>query len=123
MKPEICFTPIDLPSWSRSEIFYYFSKMAPTGYSLTADLEITQMRRILQAAGKKFFPAFLWLATKLLNQQPEFKIAEVNGQLGFYNVLTPLYATFHDEGPLTNSHFFCKVYLPPTKCISVSPIC
>lgn len=97
MKPEICFTPIDLPSWSRGEIFYYFSKMAPTGYSLTADLEITQMRRILQAAGKKFFPAFLWLATKLLNQQPEFKIAEVNGQLGFYNVLTPLYATFHDD--------------------------
>lgn len=29
------FTPIDLQTWNRGQMFYYFSKMAPTGYSLT----------------------------------------------------------------------------------------
>lgn len=97
MKPELQFTPIDLHTWSRGEIFYYFSRMAPTGYSLTVDLDVTKMRAALKDAGRKFFPAYLWLVTKLLNQQQEFKLAEADGQLGFYNVLAPLYATFHDD--------------------------
>ncbi|GAA6311748.1 hypothetical protein F280043A3_27690 [Intestinibacter bartlettii] len=33
------FTELDLYKWSRGSMFYYFSKMAPTGYSLTVDLE------------------------------------------------------------------------------------
>lgn len=93
MKPEIQFTPIDLWMWSRGEVFYYFSKM---GYSLTVELGVTRIRKVLKAAGHKFFPAYLWLVTKLLNEQMEFKIAEV-GQLGYYNTLTPLYATFRDD--------------------------
>lgn len=97
MKPEMQFTPLDLRTWNRGEIFYYFSKMAPTGYSLTVDLEITQMRKALKAAGRKFYPAYLWLVTKLLNEQTAFKLAEVNGQLGYYNTLTPLYTVFHED--------------------------
>lgn len=97
MKPELQFTPIDLRTWSRGELFYYFSKMAPTGYSLTVELDVTRMRNVLKAAGRKFFPAYLWLVTKLLSEQMEFKIAELDGQLGYYNTLTPLYAAFHDD--------------------------
>lgn len=97
MKPGRQFTPIDLRTWSRGEVFYYFSKMAPTGYSLTVELDVMQMRKTLKASGRKFFPAYLWLVTKLLNKQMEFKIAEVDGQLGYYNTLTPLYASFHDD--------------------------
>lgn len=29
------FTPIDLQKWPRGQMFWYFTKMAPTGYSLT----------------------------------------------------------------------------------------
>ena len=97
MKSELQFTPIDLQVWSRGEVFYYFSKMAPTGYSLTVELDISQMRKTLKASDHKFFPAYLWLVTKLLNEQMEFKIAEVDGRLGYYNTLTPLYAAFHDD--------------------------
>ncbi len=32
-----------------------------------------------------------------MNKQIEFKIAKENGVLGFYDTLTPLYATFHDD--------------------------
>ena len=92
---EIEFTPLDLQTWNRGQIFYYFSKMAPTGYSLTVDIDVSHMRTVLKSAGIKFFPAYLWLVTRTLNQQTEFRIAERNGQLGYYHSLTPLYATFH----------------------------
>ena len=91
------FNQIDLKSWSRGEVFYYFSKMAPTGYSITVDLDVTHMRTVLKEAEIKFFPAYLWLVTKTLNCQQEFKIAEEEGQIGFYDTLTPLYASFHED--------------------------
>lgn len=45
----------------------------------------------------KFFPAYLWLVTRCLNEQPEFKCAIQDGQLGYFDTLTPLYATLHPE--------------------------
>jgi len=91
------FTPIDLQTWPRGQMFYYFSQMAPTGYSITTELDATKMRAVLKEAGLKFFPAYLWLVTKTLNRQTEFKVAQVDGQLGYYDTLTPLYATFHED--------------------------
>lgn len=91
------FTPIHLQTWPRGQMFYYFSKMAPTGYSLTVNLDVTELRKIAKDAGLKFFPCYLWLVTKNLNRQQEFKIAEKDGVLGFYDTLTPLYASFHED--------------------------
>ena len=89
------FTPIDLQTWPRGQMFYYFSQMAPTGYSMTVNVDVTNLRKTLKERGFKFFPAYLWLVTKNLNKYPEFKTAEKDGQLGFYRTLTPLYAAFH----------------------------
>lgn len=91
------FTPIDFNTWPRRELFYYFSRMAPTGYSLTTSLDVTQLRKAVKQAGRKFFPAYLWLVTRCLNQQMEFKCAIRDGQLGYFDTLTPLYATMHPD--------------------------
>lgn len=91
------FTPIDLQVWPRGQMFYYFSKMAPTGYSLTVNIDVTELRQTVKNAGIKFFPAYLWLVTKNLNRQTEFKVAEKDGVLGYYDTLTPLYASFHED--------------------------
>ncbi len=97
MKKEPGFTPVDLYTWERGQMFYYFYKSAPTGYSLTVDVDITPMKAALDAAGLKFFPAWLWLVTKTLNRQQAFKMAEKDGVIGFYDWLTPLYASFHED--------------------------
>lgn len=91
------FHPIDFKTWPRAEVFYYFSKMAPTGYSLTVDLDVTNLLRITKENNVKFFPAYLWLVTKNLIRQPEFTTAEKDGIVGWYDTLTPLYATWHEE--------------------------
>lgn len=95
--PNTEFIPLDFAAWKRREQFYYFSKMAPTGYSLTVEVDITDLLTTLKDAGIKFYPAYLWLVTKNLNRQTAFKIAEKDGQLGYYQTLTPLYATFHED--------------------------
>ena len=96
MRPELTFTPIDFASWPRRETFCYFSKMAPTGYSLTVDLDATDLYRTLKAANCRLFPAYLWLVTRNLQRQEEFCLAERDGVLGHYNCL-PLYAAFHED--------------------------
>lgn len=91
------FTEIDLEKWPRGQMFYYFSQMAPTSYSLTVELDVTKLLQKLQMSDKKFFPTYLWLVTKCLNKQVEFKVAYQDGKLGYYEVLTPLYASFHED--------------------------
>ena len=99
------FTPIDLQTWPRGQMFYYFSQMAPAGYSMTIQVDVTALRKTLKEAGRKLFPAYLWLVTKNLNRQTEFKVAEKDGVLGFYDSLRPLYASFHE-----NDHTFSLMW-------------
>ena len=101
------FTTIDLRTWPRAQVFTYFAKMAPTGYSLTVDMDVTAMRAALKAAGLRFFPAYLWLTTRCLCEQTEFRLAEREGKLGYYGMLTPLYATFHED-----DHTFSLMWTP-----------
>ena len=91
------FTPIDLAQWPRGQMFYYFSHMAPTGYSLTVSLDVTALHRTVKERGVKFFPAYVWLVTKNLNRQVEFKCAVQDGQPGYFDTLTPLYAAMHPD--------------------------
>ena len=91
------FTPIDMAAWPRAQMFHYFSRMAPTGYSITADVDVTGLRAALKARGLRFFPVYLWLVTKCLSEQKEFTTAERDGIVGFYDALTPLYASFHED--------------------------
>lgn len=91
------FTEIDIRKWPRGQMFIYFSKMAPTSYSLTTEIDITELLIKLKKNNRKFFPTYLWLVTKCLNKQTEFKVALKDDVLGYYDVLTPLYASFHDD--------------------------
>lgn len=91
------FHPIDLQTWPRGQMFYYFSKMAPTGYSLTVELDITVLRTVLKEQKLKFYPAYLWLVTTIVNKQIEFKVAVKEDVLGYWDKLTPLYAVFHED--------------------------
>lgn len=144
------FNVIDLATWERGQMFYYFSKMAPTGYSLTVDLDITIMKKELKANDIKFFPGYLYLVTKTLNKQVEFKIAEKEEVLGYWDSLTPMYANFHEDNKTfslmwtpynENFNLFYKNYLdnqnqfgnnhgvlsqpdnlPPANCYTVSSV-
>lgn len=43
------FTPFAPASWPRREHFAYFARLAPTGYSLTVQLDVTRLCEALRA--------------------------------------------------------------------------
>ena len=91
------FALIDVEKWNRREIFYYFSRIAPTTYSVTSNLDITNMIKALKEHNLKFFPSFLWLSTTIINQHTEFRVAIKDGNIGYYSSLTPFYPAFHSS--------------------------
>lgn len=94
---------IDYNNWERRQYFYYFTKMLPTGYSISVDIDITNTYNIVKSTGRKFFPTYLYLASKLIAKQQEFRIAKSDEQLGYYDVLHPSYACFHEDDKTISS--------------------
>ena len=74
--------------------------MAPTSYSLTIDIDVTELIIKLKIRGKRFFPTYLWLVIISLYKQVEFKVINEEGKLGSCETLTSLYAGFHDNYPI-----------------------
>lgn len=97
------FHPIDFDNWGRKQYFYYFTKMVPTGYSISIEVDITNTYDMVKKQKKKFFPVYLYVASKLINEQQEFRIADVDGTLGYYEVLHPSYASFHQDDKTMSS--------------------
>ena len=52
------FSLIDVEKWNRREIFYYFSRIAPTTYSVTSNLDVTNMIKALKEHNLLFFLHF-----------------------------------------------------------------
>ena len=45
---EIEFTPIETESWYPREIFHYSTKIAPTTYSITSKVDVTNMVKTIK---------------------------------------------------------------------------
>ena len=43
------FHPIDLKKWPRAQVYHYFSQMAPTGYSITVNMDVTELKAAVAA--------------------------------------------------------------------------
>lgn len=97
------FHSINYDSWDRKQYFYYFTKMLPTGYSISIEVDITNAYNLIKKQNRKFFPAYLFVTSKLISEQKEFRISSINGRLGYYEVLHPSYACFHkDDKSMSN---------------------
>lgn len=83
MKPVLKFTPIELSIYERGETFWYFSKAAPTGYSVTVDIDVTHMLAVLKAAKKSFSPLIFGLQQKFFANKKNFALPCRAKFLGF----------------------------------------
>jgi len=49
------FVPITMESWTRGQIFYYYTQMTPTSYTVDVKMDVTVLRQKLRNEGLNFF--------------------------------------------------------------------
>lgn len=93
---------IDLASWNRQE-HYRFYRQIQCNFSLTAEVDVTNVIDFYRHHNYKFYPVMIHLITQAVNQIPAFKMALKNEQLIEWEIVLPSYTIFHPESETFSS--------------------
>lgn len=96
MKLEI--KEINKKEWPRRDLYTYFTKIMPTSYSVTVDIDVSETVQFSKANNMKFFAVNLWLISKAVNEISDFRLAETKDKkLIEYNHIVPIFPVFHED--------------------------
>ena len=85
-----------------AESFYYYSQIEPASYSLTVEIDVTKSRKHLKSKYLKFFPTYLYIVSKVLNNHKEFRVGLKDNTLGYYKYIHPAFPQFHKDDKTTS---------------------
>lgn len=91
------FTPINREAWSRTPYYEYYRTQLKTKYTVSIKIDITALVAIYKSKGYKFFPTFLYVIMRALNNSEALRTCLHDGQLGVWNFLSPQFTLFHED--------------------------
>lgn len=92
------YTAVDLNEWSRGELFRFYIDQMRIVMSLTADIDVTNLKDYARKHDMGFFPSMLWVVSKAINSHDEFKYGwGADGSLIKWDYVSPSYPDFHKE--------------------------
>lgn len=92
------FSKINMDNWERKDYFNYYINLIKCHYSLNYNLDITRLEIMRREKNIKLYPAILYVTTKAINKNKEFRMAyDSNGNLGYFHSVSPSYTIFHEE--------------------------
>lgn len=95
---EYKYTKIDLEKWNRGKLFQSYIDNMRIVMSLTVDIDVTNLIEFSKSHDLKFYPAMIWVVSKVVNEHDEFKYSWNNkGNLIKWDYISPSYAEFHKE--------------------------
>lgn len=97
MNENAIFTPIDYDNWPRKPYFEYYHHKLKSKYTLSVKLEITQLCTMYKQKGYRFYPTFMYVIMRAINQNEAFRTVYHNGQLGTWNYMVPSFTIFHQD--------------------------
>lgn len=110
---------IDRENWNREQYFEHYLKLKCT-FSMTVNVDITRLLKELHQKGIKFYPVFIYLISKVVNNHKEFRTSfNDEGILGYWQEMIPSYTIFHKDDKSFSSiwtdcssdfHIFYKNY-------------
>ncbi len=93
---------------------------------MTVNVDITRLLKELHQKGIKFYPVFIYLISRVVNNHKEFRTCfNDEGVLGYWEVMIPSYTTFHKDDKSFSSiwtdyssdfHIFYKNYEEDMRC-------
>ncbi|MGG2933002.1 type A chloramphenicol O-acetyltransferase [Bacillus pacificus] len=91
------FHVIDREKWNREQYFEHYLKLKCT-FSMTVHVDITRLLKELHQKGIKFYPVFIYLISKVVNNHKEFRTSfNEEGALGYWEEMIPSYTIFHKD--------------------------
>lgn len=94
------FHTIQQSTWDRKEIFEHFLQQNTT-FSITHELDITLLQRYISTSPYRFYPAFIYLVTQVINTHNHFRMSITpEGELGYWSHLHPSYTIFDKSSTL-----------------------
>lgn len=80
---------IDPNTWSRREIFDFFSKISNPFYNVTFSVDVTEAYAYAKRSGLSFYYALVYLVTKAVNSVEAFRYGIVDGELVLFDERSP----------------------------------
>lgn len=92
------FNIINRDTWERNEYFDHYYNTIKCKYTLNANLDITELLKRSKELDLKFFPSFLYIIMRAVNQNKEFRMSfDADGNLGYWDYVIPSYTIFHED--------------------------
>lgn len=91
------FEPVS-SDWKRQPYFDYYYHTIKTKYNVNYHLDITELLIEIKKRNLKFYPTFLYVIMRIVNQNEEFRMSFDNeNRLGTWNYVVPSYTIFHND--------------------------
>ncbi|EKQ51651.1 MULTISPECIES: chloramphenicol acetyltransferase CAT [unclassified Clostridium] len=92
------FNIINMSTWERKDCFNHFFNNAKCTYSITVNIEITNLYNYIKANKLRFYPTFTWIVSRAINNYQEFKMGfDAEGRLGFFDEIGPSYSVLNEK--------------------------
>ena len=92
------FNIINMDTWDRADCFNHFFNNAKCTYSITVNIDITNLYNYIRNNKFRLYPTFTWIVSKAVNNQQEFKMGfDEEGRLGFFDEIGPSYSVLNDK--------------------------
>jgi chloramphenicol O-acetyltransferase type A len=98
------FNLIDIEKWDRKPYFEHYLNQVTCTFSLTTNINITALLKTLHEKKIKLYPTFIYMVTKTVNSQVEFRTCfNKEGKLGYWERMTPNFTIFHNDNKTFSS--------------------
>lgn len=90
---------IDRDQYYRKGVFRHFSEDCKCSTSMTARVDVTELVRISEVTGTKFYINFLYLLSKALNSRDDYRMGWLweTSELICYDRINPTQYVFHED--------------------------
>ena len=88
----------------RHEHFRHYIDNVRCTYSLTVQIDITKLQKVLKSNKLKAYPAQIYMLASVVNRLCDFRIGiSDQGEAGYWDVLHPSYTVFNAEAKTFSS--------------------
>jgi len=113
-KPEPFFDIIDLDTWPRKSYFDHYYNQVKCTYSITADIDISILLKLIKTQSVKLYPAMIHIITSAVNDIEELRTSHNDqNDLGTWNFMSPCYTVFHNDDKI-----FSNIWTPHSQSFS-----